>query len=169
MSIGRYSPEKKFEVLIDAYAQLKAEGTKHELHLIGAYKDEDKQYYKDLVTRAKGLGVTFHKNMPHNKVLDFLQTAHIYWHARGYGETDPVEYENFGITTAEAASAGCTPIVINLGAQPEMIGNKKLVWNTPEELVSKTKAVIQKKEAFKANFSKYSSENFLKHMKKLLF
>jgi len=92
---------------------------------------------------SEGYDIEFHVNMPHKEVLSFLEESKIYWHARGYGETDPNEYENFGITTVEAMAAGCIPLVINLGAQPEIVQHKRTgyVWNNVEELVHYTQTL----------------------------
>ena len=169
-SIGRFSPEKKFEPLIDAF--IRGQFKDFELHLIGAYREEaDKEYYAKLKQLAKGHKIIFHKNINHDKVLRFLETTKIYWHARGFGEIDPVEYENFGITTVEAMAAGCIPIVIKLGAQPEIIkdGVNGYTWETIEELIEKTKNVIKTKSSkMKNTANKYSVMSFLDGIKKEL-
>jgi len=48
-----------------------------------------------------------------------------------------VKCEHFGITTAEAMSAGCVPMVINAGGQPEILGDSGggYLWGTPEQLI----------------------------------
>jgi glycosyltransferase involved in cell wall biosynthesis len=65
--------------------------------------------------------------------------AKIFWHAAGFGEgatTHPELSEHYGIATVEAMTAGCVPVVINQGAQPEIVehGVSGFVWNTLEEL-----------------------------------
>lgn len=156
VTIGRFSPEKKHEVMIESF--IRGNFKNYELHIIGATSDDT--YFKQLTQMAKGYNIYFHKNIPHKEVLRFLETARIYWHSRGYQETDPVEYENFGITTAEAIAAGCIPIVINLGAQPEII--KKVgvgyTWNTPQELIQLTKSASKKKASSPFSFSRFKEE-----------
>ena len=50
--------------------------------------------------------------------------------------------ENCGITTAEAMSAGCIPVVINKGGQVEIVAEGSgFRWNTLEELVSFTEQI----------------------------
>ena len=163
-SIGRFSPEKKFEALVEAFIHLENVVPEFTLHLIGAYRDEaDREYFAKLKRQAKGHRIVFHKNMPHAQVLAFLEKTKIYWHARGFGETDPVEYENFGITTVEAMAAGCIPIVINLGAQPEIVqdGKNGFTWNTIEELVEKTASALYNPTASDYEVSLFSKNYFL--------
>lgn len=163
-SVGRFSPEKKFEPLIESFIKLEKELPKFTLHLIGAYReDSDKEYFTKLKDMAKGHRIIFHKNMNHDKVLYFLGKTKIYWHSRGYGESDPVEYENFGITTVEAMAQGCIPIVINLGAQPEIIkdGVNGYTWNSINELINKTRSVVNKNPSLKNTSTDYSIKNFL--------
>ncbi|MBN1502102.1 glycosyltransferase family 4 protein [Candidatus Woesearchaeota archaeon] len=145
LSIGRFSPEKKHEVMIDAFKEFSRDVKGWELHLVGQFQPGyNEDYIKMLEQKAKGCQVVFHKNMPHEKLLKFTPECRIYWHARGYGETDPEEMENFGMCTVEAMAGGCVPIVINLGAQPEIVEHKVdgFCWDTPEELIIYTKKII---------------------------
>ncbi|PIV12895.1 MAG: glycosyl transferase family 1, partial [Candidatus Nealsonbacteria bacterium CG03_land_8_20_14_0_80_36_12] len=52
--------------------------------------------------------------------------------------------EHFGMTTVEAMSAGCVPIVINKGGQKEIIQNNKdgFLWETSGDLIDLTEKVI---------------------------
>ncbi|MCK5283691.1 MAG: glycosyltransferase family 4 protein [Nanoarchaeota archaeon] len=149
VTIGRFSYDKKHEVMIDAFKELYKEVKDCPLYLIGSFQESSKLYKKEylkmLMDRAEGYPIKFHINMPHHEVLEFLEESKIYWHARGYGETDLNEYENFGITTVEAMAAGCVPIAINLGAQPEIVDHEKngFCWNEPKELVAYTEKLIK--------------------------
>ena len=74
--------------------------------------------------------------------------AKIYWHASGFGEDvekHPELAEHFGMSTVEAMGAGVVPVVINTGGQKEIVtdGENGLLWNTLEELLEKTKQVVQ--------------------------
>jgi glycosyltransferase involved in cell wall biosynthesis len=57
-------------------------------------------------------------------------------------------FEHFGLTTVEAMSAGCVPIVINKGGQKEIVedGISGFVWNTPDQLIEKTIFLFQNTE-----------------------
>ena len=166
VTIGRYSPEKKHEVMIQAFKEIEKQIPEYEFHIIGSMSD--KNYFESLKKLAGKSKIFFHVNMNHDDVLKFLEKSKIYWHARGYGETDPVEYENFGITTVEAMAAGCIPIVINLGAQPEIVKNKENIWNDLEELKKKTILFITTKKQNKTNIEKYSIKKFENEIKKIV-
>ena len=154
VTVGRFSYDKKHEVLIEAFKDFYNKKNNFVLHIIGSFQKNVSIYKKDyldmLVKKAKGYPIKLHINMPHNEVLNFLSESKIYWHARGYGETDQHLYENFGITTVEAMGAGCVPIVINLGAQPEIVdhGKNGYCWNNPKELVDYTLKVINDDKLF---------------------
>ncbi|WP_294431192.1 glycosyltransferase, partial [uncultured Treponema sp.] len=70
--------------------------------------------------------------------------SEIFWHAKGINEENPLYFEHFGITTVEAMSAGCVPIVINKGGQKEIVDDScGFKWNTLEELISITENLVK--------------------------
>jgi len=168
VTIGRFTHEKKHEIMIETFKKFYKANKEWEFHLIGAFRRDvslyKEDYYKKLKEIAKGCLIFFHENMHHDKVLQFLAKSKIYWHARGYGENDLNEYENFGITTVEAMGAGCVPIVINLGAQPEIIdhGKNGFVWKEPNELIKYTKKIIDNRRLM-SKLSKKAREKALKY------
>jgi glycosyltransferase involved in cell wall biosynthesis len=62
--------------------------------------------------------------------------------------------EHFGITPVEAMSAGTVPVVYDGGGLPEIVtdGTDGYIWNTKEELVTKTVSLLTDKTAY-ANMS----------------
>ena len=177
VTIGRFTYEKKHEIMINAFKELAKHIKDYELHLIGSLQENEKlydvNYFNDLRELAKGYPIFFHVNMEHKKVLRFLEESKIYWHARGFGEVNPNEYENFGITTVEAMAAGCVPVVINLGAQPEIVNNGKsgFCWNSVKDLIDITKKIVSAKNEYKyikeamKDSKKYGSREFIKKFK----
>ncbi len=111
-------------------------------------------------------------NVERNKLRELYEQAKIFWHATGYGEDEaayPELTEHFGIVTVEAMAAGCVPIVINKGAQPEIVqhGVNGFLWNTLEELQEYTALVArdealcrQLSEAARARARFFSREQF---------
>lgn len=85
--------------------------------------------------------------------------------------------EHFGIATVEAMAAGCVPVVINKGAQPEIVqhGINGFLWSTLEELKKYTLLVAQDhplreqlSQAARERARFFDSENFLRRFMKLL-
>ena len=104
------------------------------------------------------------QHLPHN--LDFEKLVEL--------ETPvperPEMFEHFGMATAEAMSAGCVPIVINKGGQPEIVqhGENGFVWDKPEELREYTELLMRDErlrarmaEAARARAALFSREQFI--------
>ena len=72
----------------------------------------------------------------------------LFWHATGLGEDEvahPERFEHFGITTVEAMAAGCVPVVLGKGGQPEIVhsGVDGILWSSEDELVAQTISLVQ--------------------------
>src|SRR5207237_1222717 len=106
--------------------------------------------------------------------------AKVFWHAAGYGDGPDVlpEFsEHFGIATAEAMAAGCVPVVIGQGAQPELVehGVSGFLWHTLDELKDYTLQVINDdglrlrlSEAARARARAFARDNFVNSYLNLL-
>jgi glycosyltransferase involved in cell wall biosynthesis len=97
---------------------------------------------------AAGLPVVFHVDAPADELKALYETASIYWHATGYGESEtrnPILFEHFGITPVEAMAGGCVPVLLGKGALPELIvdGESGYLWRTRDEWKARTLAVIR--------------------------
>ncbi len=152
LSVGRftgYHEAKKQHVLIEAFAQaLKSKKWNGwRLALTGGLLPSDQKYFDTLKELSKGLPVVLEANISYEHLDDYYRRASVYWHAAGYGETDPRWMEHFGITTVEAMSAGAVPIVFAGGGQPEIVKDSKngFLWKTLDELLEKTNQVITRK------------------------
>lgn len=146
LSVGRFEPSlnaKKQDVLIDVWHAMSSELPGWKLVLVGASASDD--WLKQLETRAEGLPIEFAVNASYDKLCDLYARASIYWHAAGYGideHKNPELTEHFGISTVEAVSAGCIPLVVPRGGQVEIVSNPDLHWNTKAELIDKTLAIV---------------------------
>jgi len=156
LSVGRFNAlygAKKQDVLIRAFGKMaknkKSAGWK--LVLAGGCLPTDMEYVGKLQKMAEGSGIEFQINCSYKTLEVLYAKASIYWHAAGFGETDPVRMEHFGMTTVEAMGAGCVPIVYNAGGQPEIVteGVNGYLWNTPDELILRTLEVMKNDAAVK--------------------
>ncbi len=154
LCVGRFfgagGHSKRHDALIAAFKRMLAEGLRGwELHLAGnrGTRPVDEEYYAGLERAAAGMPIVLHPDLPFPELKDLYARAAIYWHASGYGEDvskNPVKFEHFGITTVEAMAAGCVPVVIDRGGQPELVrdGVDGRLWETMDELVERTREII---------------------------
>ncbi|MBI2599559.1 glycosyltransferase family 4 protein [Candidatus Daviesbacteria bacterium] len=150
LSVGRffgYLKDKKQEILIRVFKELfKKENMKGwSLHLVGSAEPGDADYIESLKASASGIPVKFYPNLSYEKLIELYGKAGIYWHASGFGETDPTKMEHFGISTVEAMAGGAVPVVIGKGGQREIIADEKYgyLWENLDELKQLTLKLIE--------------------------
>jgi len=175
LSVGRFSGggrSKRQVEMVDAFRALGP--TVHrewDLQLAGFV--EDPSYLGAVRDRAVGLPVTIHADLDRSALEHLYGEASIFWHACGLGvdqDREPQRVEHFGITTAEAMSAGCVPIVLAAGGQPEIVGRDGgagVLWHTVDEWVDATRVMIDDHDrragiaaAARARASRFSFEAF---------
>ncbi len=153
LHVGRFfagNHNKKHLTLVDAFRQMVDAGLSGwELHLAGSINQgaEHAAYLQSVRAAIGNYPITLHENASFAQLQRLYGVASIYWHASGYGEDEqhaPHKSEHFGITTVEAMAAGCVPVVIGKGGQPELIetGVNGFLWYTLPELIEQTQRVI---------------------------
>jgi len=146
LSVGRFEPSlnaKKHNILIDAWRALSPQLPGWKLVLAGSSASDD--WLKELRASATGIPVEFAVNTSYDNLCELYAKASIYWHAAGYGidqKKNPELTEHFGISTVEAVSAHCIPLIVPYGGQVEIVKSTDLHWTTKQELVDQTIAVI---------------------------
>jgi glycosyltransferase involved in cell wall biosynthesis len=149
LAIGRFFPgnhNKKHDVLIEAFRRLDQAGLKGwQLHLVGGRTDVPgtDAYISHLRDLARGESIIFHFDAPRIKLERLLNSCSLFWHATGFGEdqeAEPEKLEHFGMSTVEAMTHGCVPLVFRCGGQPEIVENgvSAFLWDTTEELEDRT-------------------------------
>ncbi len=156
LSVGRffgYLRDKKHEILIKAFRDLylskKIENWS--LHLVGSASEGDKEYVNLLKEMSEGLPVKIYPNLSYGELISMYGESSLYWHAAGFGEEEPAKMEHFGITTVEAMSGGCVPVVIGKGGQVEIVedGKSGYLWNTLDQLKQYSLKLISNNELWK--------------------
>lgn len=174
---SRIEESKKIHFLIEAFKKLKSD---YKLVIAGSCTlTSDKEYLKKLQNISTGFNVEYKLNLDRKSLEDLFNSATIFWHSKGFGiseEENPYMLEHFGITTSEAMSAGCIPVVINKAGQKEIVdeGVNGYKWDSLEDLIEKTESIIKSndlsslsKEARKKAHN-YSIESFEKEFNKFL-
>lgn len=155
LSVGRFfvgTHNKKqlemiqaFKTLIDEHPELR----EWEYHLAGGIdpEAEARAYASHCQMAAADYPIQFHFDAPLADLRRLYGEASIFWHAAGLDEDEkrhPERMEHFGITTVEAMAAGCVPVVINRGGQPEIVqhGVNGVCWEKVTELQQTTVRLI---------------------------
>lgn len=84
----------------------------------------DLEYIADVTRLAEGYPVRLSFDLPFDHLVRAYQRASILWHAAGWGQNPhraPEKLEHFGLTTCEAMSAGCVPVVFAKAGQLEVV------------------------------------------------
>lgn len=151
LSVGRFTPAKKQWDLLCAFrdaAQASLRGWEYVLVGGLGQRPEEQEYFRKLEGLARTCGAKLLPNADHETLRGWLRQASLFWHGMGYGEdpdAKPEAMEHYGITTVEAMAAGCVPVVINRGGQPEIVqtGISGFTWDTLAELVAYTSRLAQ--------------------------
>jgi glycosyltransferase involved in cell wall biosynthesis len=152
LSVGRYFVgwhNKKQLEMVRMFKTLVDEGlTGWEYHQAGSTLPNrpDQDYLKKVRDAAGGYPIIIHTDARFEEMQGLYARSKVYWHATGLDEDElryPERMEHFGMSTVEAMAAGCVPVVINRGGQPEIVNHEVngLLWDTAEQLKEQTRKV----------------------------
>lgn len=175
---SRLEEDKNLESLIDAFKSSEFLSRNYTLVIAGG-ADNGSIYLTELIEYAKGGNIHILANEPFAGISKLYNESKFFWHSKGYGvdeNIEPYKCEHFGITTVEAMSVGCIPVVINKAGQKEIVisdcGEK---WLTLEELTQKTEYLAKNEdlhnkyvENCKKRASEFYLDKFTLHIKELL-
>jgi len=181
LSINRFNlrARKKQLEMMRAFSDLEAGNLRGWTYASvgGLNATPDNREYFDTVRRiGSASGASVDANLSRPELARLLERARIFWHAMGLDEdTDlyPERAEHFGIATVEAMAAGAVPVVINKGAQPEIVehGRTGFLWNTLTELRTYTALLANDRElwtrmsaAARERANDFQRERFLREM-----
>jgi len=157
LSVGRFfhgSHNKKHLEMLRVFRRMHDRGEipeGWEYHLVGNLHRNrlvDLEYFAELERLAAGYPVKLLVDLDLPRLVEEYRRAAVFWHAAGWGESDrrqPEKFEHFGLTTCEAMSSGCIPVVIAKAGQLEIVepGRSGFLFTTAEELESATKRLIE--------------------------
>lgn len=153
VSVGRFAVagnlKKQLEMMQTFRRMTAAQRAGWEYATLGGVLDSpaDQAYFDSVVREGEGVGGRALANLPRAGLKQLMERAKIFWHAAGYGEDEeknPGSAEHFGQSTVEAMAAGCVPVVINRGGQPEIVehGVSGFIWDTLGELEDYTRRLV---------------------------
>ena len=177
--LSRIEKSKHLETLIDAYKSSDYLTKNYKLVFAGGLTKSLEKYRAELEQRANEANIEFIVNAPFKTITELYNRAAIFWHCKGFEideDKEPELMEHFGMSTVEAMSAGCVPIVINAAGQKETVNEEcGYRWNTVEELVRYTEEIAQNPEKMKAmteaakeRAKLFTMDSFSKNIKEIL-
>jgi glycosyltransferase involved in cell wall biosynthesis len=160
LSVGRFFKKhiynhKRYETLIDAFKSFCSYKPGWEYHIVGGLAPEEYGYLAELEARAEGYPVFFHPNEMQHRLRELYETSTIFWHGAGYNAEGPEECEHFGVSVAEAMTAGCIPFVPPAGGPEEIVDGADscgLYWHTPSGLAAVTIQYLSYPERIQAQY-----------------
>ena len=185
LSVGRFFPEhhnkKQYELaatFIKMIEEYPVDMKGYTLCLAGGVSGtrEHLEYVERIKKLSAGYPIEVLPNVSFKELTGLFKKSSIFWHASGLGEDEnahPEKFEHFGITTAEAMSAGCIPVVINKGGQKEIIedGVDGFFFSDLRELSDQTLKIIRDeadsgkiRENAVRNCQKFSNSSFKKEL-----
>jgi glycosyltransferase involved in cell wall biosynthesis len=183
VSVGRFSRLKKQLEMVTAFRRFEdLHEQRWQLFCAGVAGEapEEQLYLEKVQNAAAGCPVHVLANVERLQLKNLYEGAKIFWHAAGFGEdenADPGIAEHFGIVTVEAMAAGCVPVVINKGGQPEIVqhGVNGFLWNTLEELGEHTRMLAKDDrlrtrmaEAARVRAQMFSRDNYVRRFQSLV-
>jgi glycosyltransferase involved in cell wall biosynthesis len=149
LSVGRFATQlhqKKQAEMVATFRGMEERGLQNwDYDSVGGLNNcpADREFFESVRRLGEGGRVHVRANVARPELIGLFERAKVFWHAAGYGldeAANPQLSEHFGIATIEAMAAGCVPVVVNRGAQPEIVqhGKNGFVWNTLDELAEYT-------------------------------
>jgi glycosyltransferase involved in cell wall biosynthesis len=170
LAVGRISPEKEFERVINILSRVRDGAPDVTLTIIGTWDRHSQRYYRSLTSLAESLGswVQFRGNLSREEVRG-LMASHRYG-IHGMRE------EHFGMAPAELARAGAIVWVPRGGGQMEIVGREpSLMYESEDDAVRKISATIANaseqrrlRETLAAVSGQFSTARFMEQVRTIV-
>jgi len=158
--IGRISPEKRIEKIIEILSRVRSQGHDIHLHVIGNTDETTYGKFVENLCRDQGDWVTMEGRRLGEEKTGLLSQHRFGIQAR--------QGEPFGISVAEMVKAGCITFVPGEGGQAEIVNHKSLMYDSVEDAVEKIDTVLRKPQLqaelgqhLKKQGTKFSKDAFM--------
>lgn len=169
LCVGRISPVKNVDVLIEALLLLDKESYNFIATIVGDALPKDVEYLESVKTKAEPLlnskKIQFLGSMPNDKTPEIYRRHEIY--------VNLTESESFDKTILEAMASGCLVLASNVSLK-DTLGTELLFQErNAEDLAEKLKTTFslseEKKAEYGKNFREYAVEHNLRYLAEQLF
>jgi glycosyltransferase involved in cell wall biosynthesis len=165
--ISRFNPSKKLENAIVLAHKLKKLKIGKRMIIVGGLMPEQRAYYNHIVRMIKSSDLSdfvfLEANVAHSILESIMRKGKVYFH--------PMPGEPFGISTAEAMSAGLIPIVPQLGGHTDFVP-QKYRFSTLEDAVAKIFSGLNASQGEREDVSKmvssFTKANFIERIQQVI-
>lgn len=161
LSLGRISPVKYIEVLIDALAEMKTNS--FSCDLVGDPPPQGRDYYQMILEKVQVAGleskINFHRAVPNHQASELYRTYDLY--------TNMTPSGSFDKTIIESMAAGALPVVCNESLREILPEDFIFTAGDPHSLATKLKTVLslsdQQKNRYRKKFREYAVDRHSLH------
>jgi len=127
LSVGRFfrgGHSKNQQIIAQIFKDFIDRGGSEGWKLVLAGSSNDSAYVEEIRSALLGYDAEVLTNISLSELSYLYQSACIYVHASGYGklvDSEPENFEHFGMTVVEAVLNGCLPIVYNAAGPKEIV------------------------------------------------
>lgn len=178
LSVGRFVEVKKHDVLIKAFKKLVSGRELKNWSLVLAGSLQDKVYFERLKQEASRIDIKFYPDISRGELIKLYGEASIFWHAMGFGQSNPKDFEHFGISVVEAMASGAVPLIFKGGGLPEIVADKEsgFLWQTIDDLTEQTLELVRLPELMNkvslqaiVRAQKFSKSHFQSRIRKIIY
>jgi glycosyltransferase involved in cell wall biosynthesis len=172
VSVGRLSPNKRIEWIVETLSRVRARGRDIKLHVAGSLDDapRSRAYRRKLVAliRSHADWVELHENLSREELLGLLARNRYGIHAN--------TEEHFGIAVAEMLLAGCIPFVYHKGGPVEIVDHlPHLMCSSADDAAEKILRMMSDRpqqestlEILAARAELFTAERFMRDVRALV-
>lgn len=158
VSVGRLTPDKSYDFIIKLFKQMLKNSVIKNYKLLICGKIYNSDYLKKLKQLSKDNFIEFKTDLTNKQLKSIYKKSKIFIQAKGLNINEkkyPGFLEHFGMTTIEAMSYGCVPVVLNKGGYKETVENNRsgFLFDSEDEAIEKLKLLV-KNEKLRKDMSK---------------
>ena len=165
--IGRITPTKELEKVIDILSEVKKKFPSITLNIMGYI--ENKEYFKKIksMVNEKSDWIKIRTNLSRNEIKKSIIKYKYGIHG--------MKNEHFGIVIVEMIKGGIIPFVADDGGQMEIVDDENLIYRDKEDAVKKIEKVLESNllqkrilEKLQKQDKKFSKEVFIGQIKEIV-
>jgi glycosyltransferase involved in cell wall biosynthesis len=166
--IGRVSPEKRLERIIEILSRVRDKGHALHLHVIGTFDDNGYAPLIKACVEANRSWISIHEILPRQDLVQLVARHRYGIHA--------MDEEHFGMAVAEMVRAGCIVYAPNSGGPVQILGGEqRLLYGSVEDAAQKIQLTMDNPERQKdlrdclaARSALFSAERFVSQFRELI-